>query len=52
MVHADDITDLRESEERLRAVIATLESGLLTVGLDGAVDRRQPRGLRDARHVS
>ena len=42
MVHADDITELRESEERLRAVIATLESGLLTIDLDGRVDDANP----------
>src|SRR5690242_7070834 len=27
MVHADDVTERRENEERLRAVIATIESG-------------------------
>jgi diguanylate cyclase (GGDEF)-like protein/PAS domain S-box-containing protein len=42
MVHADDITELRESEERLKAVIATLESGLLTVNLQGAVTDANP----------
>ena len=36
MAHADDVTELRELEERLRAVIATIESGLLTVGPAGA----------------
>ena len=42
MVHADDITELRENEERLRAVIATLESGLLTVDLNGRVTDANP----------
>jgi diguanylate cyclase (GGDEF)-like protein len=42
MVHADDITELRESEERLRAVIATLESGLLTIDLRGRITDANP----------
>jgi diguanylate cyclase (GGDEF)-like protein len=42
MVHADDITELRESEERLTAVIATLESGLLTVDLKGRITDANP----------
>ena len=42
MVHADDITDLRENEERLRAVIATLEAGLLTIDLQGRVTDANP----------
>ena len=46
MVHADDITDRRESEERLRAVIATLESGLLTVDDDGNVTDANPAACR------
>jgi diguanylate cyclase (GGDEF)-like protein/PAS domain S-box-containing protein len=42
MVHADDITELRENEERLRAVIATLEAGLLTIDLNGRVTDANP----------
>ena len=42
MVHADDITELRKNEERLRAVIATVKSGLLTVDLQGAVTDANP----------
>ena len=42
MVHADDITDLRENEERLRAVIATFEAGLLTIDLQGRVTDANP----------
>src|SRR6201991_1102555 len=42
MVHADDVTVQRESEERLRAVIATLESGLLTVDQEGRVTDANP----------
>ena len=49
MVHADDVTEQRENEERLRAVIATIESGLLTVEPERAGDRRQPRRLPDPR---
>ena len=46
MVHADDVTELRESEERLRAVIATLESGVLTVDLEGQVHDANPAALQ------
>src|SRR3954463_8010148 len=46
MVHADDVTELRESEERLRAVIATIESGLLTVDLAGRVTDANPAACR------
>ena len=49
MVHADDITELRENEERLRAVIATLEAGLLTDRPPRPGHRRQPGGVRDLR---
>jgi diguanylate cyclase (GGDEF)-like protein/PAS domain S-box-containing protein len=42
MVHADDITELRENEERLRAVIATFEAGLLTIDLNGRVTDANP----------
>ena len=42
MVHADDITELRENEERLRAVIATFEAGLLTIDLQGRVTDANP----------
>jgi diguanylate cyclase (GGDEF)-like protein/PAS domain S-box-containing protein len=42
MVHADDVTDLRESEERLRAVFAALESGLLTVDAAGRIVDANP----------
>ena len=42
MVHADDITEQRATEERLRAVIATLESGLLTVDEQGRVTDANP----------
>ena len=42
MVHADDITELRENEERLRAVIATFEAGLLTIDLTGRVTDANP----------
>jgi diguanylate cyclase (GGDEF)-like protein/PAS domain S-box-containing protein len=42
MVHADDVTELRENEERLRAVFATLESGLLTTDLEGRVTDANP----------
>jgi len=46
MVHADDITALRESEERLRAVIATIESGLLTIDLEGLVTDANPAACK------
>ena len=46
MVHADDITELRANEERLRAVIATLESGLLTVDDNGRVTDANPAACR------
>ncbi len=50
MVHADDVTELRESEERLRAVFAGLESGLLTIDPRRADPGRQPGRVRDPRH--
>ncbi|MDA0170780.1 EAL domain-containing protein [Solirubrobacter taibaiensis] len=37
LCHADDVTELRATEARLRAVIATVESGLLTIGPAGQV---------------
>src|SRR4051812_37980348 len=46
MIHADDITQLRENEERLRAVIATIESGLLTLDADGHVTDANPAACR------
>ena len=46
MVHADDVTALRESEERLRAVIATIESGLITLDLDGLITEANPAACR------
>ena len=46
MVHADDVTELRESEERLRAVIATVESGLLTVDLLGRITDANPAACK------
>ena len=46
MVHAEDVTELRESEERLRAVIATVESGLLTVDLLGRITDANPAACR------
>src|SRR5215207_4467532 len=42
ILHADDITELRENEERLRAVIATFEAGLLTIDLQGRVTDANP----------
>ncbi len=46
MVHADDVTEQRENEERLRAVIATIESGLLTVSPAGRVTDANPAACR------
>src|SRR3954469_15529285 len=46
MIHAEDITERRESEERLRAVIATIESGLLTLDADGVVTDANPAACR------
>jgi diguanylate cyclase (GGDEF)-like protein/PAS domain S-box-containing protein len=46
MVHADDITERRATEERLRAVISTLESGLLTVDKHGNVTDANPAACR------
>ncbi len=45
LVHADDVTEVRESEERLRAVIATLESGVVTLDVDGKVRDVNPAAL-------
>ena len=42
MAHAEDVTDRRELEERLRAVIASVESGLLTIGPTGRVVDANP----------
>ncbi|MDA0137985.1 EAL domain-containing protein [Solirubrobacter sp. CPCC 204708] len=42
LAHTEDVTALRENEERLRAVIATVEDGLLTVDLAGAVVDANP----------
>src|ERR1700754_1941996 len=46
MAHADDVTELRESEERLRAGIATIEAGLITVGPDGRVTDATPKACQ------
>src|SRR3954468_19734753 len=46
MIHADDVTERRENEERLRAVIATIESGLLTLGADARVTDANPAACR------
>src|SRR3954447_26511123 len=46
MIHAEDITARRESEERLRAVIGTIESGLLTLDSDGVVTDANPAACR------
>src|SRR3954451_18240587 len=46
MIHAEDITERRESEERLRAVIATIESGLLTLDSHGVVTDANPAACR------
>jgi EAL domain-containing protein (putative c-di-GMP-specific phosphodiesterase class I)/GGDEF domain-containing protein/PAS domain-containing protein len=42
MVYVDDLTELHATEERLRAVLATLESGLITIDLQGRVTEANP----------
>src|SRR5690349_3310444 len=37
LAHTEDVTVLRVSEERLRAVLATVEAGLLAIDLGGRV---------------
>jgi diguanylate cyclase (GGDEF)-like protein/PAS domain S-box-containing protein len=46
MVHVDDVTRERETQERLRAVIATLPSGLVSFAADGTVIDANPAACR------
>lgn len=46
LAHTEDITALRVSEERLRAVLATVEAGLMAIDLEGRVVDVNPAALR------
>lgn len=45
LAHTEDITALRTSEERLRAVLATVEAGLMAIDLGGRVADVNPAAL-------
>ncbi len=46
MVHADDVTEQRAREERLRAVLGALDSGVLTLDSAGQVVDANPAACR------